>query len=259
MASDGGAVARLGRWGIAVATEAGGMTLLLYRVLKRLIPPRFDRRELVRSGERFGWQSAPIVAATAFFTGGIMVMQSLPYVDQLQAMRLLPWAAAFATLREVAPVLIGLMFSGRVGSNNTAELGTMAVTEQLDALRLLAIDPYQLLIAPRFVSMVLMMLALTILGDACAVLGAALTARAMAGMELFQFLMLMTEQIRLADLFSGLIKAVFFGAEIAVVSCWFGLGAKGGAAGVGRAVNASVVGSAIGIIILDWLITGALK
>lgn len=249
----------LGRGAINVATEAGGMTLLLGRVLKRIFPPQFDYRELIRAGERFGWQSAPIVAVTALFTGGIMVMQSLPYVEQMQAMRLLPWAAAFATLREVGPVLIGLMFSGRVGSNNTAELGTMAVTEQIDALRLLAIDPYRLLIAPRFLAMVIMMFALTILGDLCAVLGAMFTARAMAGMEMFQFLMLMREQVRLADLASGLIKAVFFGAEIAIVSCWFGIGAKGGAQGVGRAVNASVVGSALGIILLDWLVTTVLK
>jgi phospholipid/cholesterol/gamma-HCH transport system permease protein len=252
-------IAALGRFGMTLAIETGGMAMLLGRVFSRLVPPRFDRRELLRAGERFGWQSAPIVAVTAFFTGGIMVMQSLPYVEQMQAMRLLPWASAFATLREVGPVLIGLMFSGRVGSNNTAELGTMAVTEQLDALRLLAIDPYRLLVAPRFLAMVGMMFALTIVGDMFAVIGAMITARAMAGMELFQFVMLMREQTRLDDLVSGLVKSVFFGAEIAVVSCYFGLGAKGGAAGVGRAVNASVVGSALGIIILDYLVTSVLK
>lgn len=249
------AVAGLGRAALDFTRELGALALFFARILARLVPPRFDRDELLRAGERFGWQSAPIVAVTALFTGGIMVMQSLPYVDQLQAMRLLPWAASFATLREVGPVLIGLMFSGRVGSNNTAELGTMVVTEQVDALRLLAIDPFQLLVAPRFLAMVVMMVALTILGDAFAVLGAMLTASAMAGMEMFQFVMLMREQITLGDLASGLVKAGFFGAGIAVVSCYFGLRAQGGAVGVGRAVNASVVGSAVGIVVLDGLVT----
>jgi phospholipid/cholesterol/gamma-HCH transport system permease protein len=249
-------VAAVGRAALAFCAELGAMALFFGRILARLFPPRLDVYEILRAGERFGWQSAPIVAATALFTGGIMVMQSLPYVDQLQAMRLLPWAASFATLREVGPVLIGLMFSGRVGSNNTAELGTMVVTEQVDALRLLAIDPFSLLVAPRFIAMVVMMLALTILGDACAVLGAMLTARAMAGMEMFQFLMLMREQLTLADLGSGLVKAACFGAGIAVVSCYFGLRAEGGAVGVGRAVNAAVVGAAVGIVILDWAVTG---
>lgn len=252
-------VRSLGRSAINLAEEAGGMALLLGQMLERMVRLRFDRRELIRAGERFGWQSTPVVAATALFTGGIMVMQSLPYVQQMQAMRLLPWAAAFATLREIGPVLIGLMFSGRVGSNNTAELGTMVITEQIDALRLLAIDPFHLLIAPRFVAMVVMMLALTILGDLCAVIGAMLTARAMAEMELVQFLMLMKEQIHLSDFTSGLVKAVAFGGLIAVVSSYFGLRARGGAVGVGRAVNASVVGSALGIILLDYLITAVLK
>lgn len=249
------AVATLGRSALAFTAELGALALFLGRILRRFFPPRIDGHEILRAGERFGWQSAPIVAVTALFTGGIMVMQSLPYVDQLQAMRLLPWAASFATLREVGPVLIGLMFSGRVGSNNTAELGTMVVTEQIDALRLLAIDPFDLLLAPRFLAMVVMMVALTILGDAFAVVGAMLTARAMAGMEMFQFVMLMREQITLADLASGLVKAGFFGASIAVVSCYFGLRASGGAVGVGRAVNASVVGSAVGIVIIDWAVT----
>jgi phospholipid/cholesterol/gamma-HCH transport system permease protein len=254
----GAVVVAFGAWVLGLLRELGALAVLFGRIAARIVPPRFDPRELVLAGERFGWQSAPIVAATAFFTGGIMVMQSLPYVEQLQAMRLLPWAAAFATFREVGPVLIGLMFSGRVGSNNTAELGTMVVTEQLDALRLLAIDPLALLIAPRFIAMVVMMTALTVLGDLCAVIGAALTAKAMADLELFQFMMLMREQLHVEDLTSGLVKAAFFGAGIALVSCRHGLSASGGAVGVGRAVNASVVSSAVGIVLLDWILTGLL-
>jgi len=251
-----GIVAAVGRTALQFAADLGGLAILFLRVLRTI--PRLDIYELIRAAERFGWQSAPIIGLTAFFTGGIMVMQSLPYVEQLQAMRLLPWAASFATLREVGPVLIGLMFSGRVGSNNTAELGTMVVTEQVDALRLLAIDPYDLLIAPRFVAMVAMMVCLTIVGDAGAVIGAMVTARAMAGMEMFQFIQLMREQIHLADLASGLVKSGFFGAGIAVVSCYYGLATSGGAVGVGRAVNASVVASAVSIVVIDFAVTAVM-
>lgn len=248
----------LGRAALAFAAEFGAMMILLVRILLSLLRGKLDLREALRAGERFGFQSVPVIAATAFFTGGIMTMQGLPYAQQMQAMSLLPWAASFTTLREVGPVLIGLMFSGRVGSNNTAELGTMAVTEQVDAMRLLAIDPFELLAAPRFVAMVIMMVALLILGDACAIAGAALTARAMAGLDLSQFFELVREQVRVADFASGVIKAAFFGTVIAVMSCHHGLRASGGARGVGRAVNAAVVGSAFGIIVLDWAVTSVL-
>jgi phospholipid/cholesterol/gamma-HCH transport system permease protein len=247
-----------GRQAINFATEFGAMSLLFLRITITLAKFKADRRELLRAGERFGYQSVPVIAATAFFTGGIMTMQGLPYAQQMQAMSLLPWAASFTTLREVGPVLIGLMFSGRVGSNNTAELGTMSVTEQVDAMRLLALDPYELLVAPRFVAMVVMMVALLIVGDACAIVGAALTAKAMAGLDLVQFFALVREQVQLTDFAQGVIKAACFGVAIAVMSCHYGLRATGGARGVGRAVNASVVGSAFGIIVLDWAVTSVL-
>jgi phospholipid/cholesterol/gamma-HCH transport system permease protein len=251
-------VRQLGRTVLMLAGETGAMAILLGKILAAFLRLRLDFKEALRAGERFGFQSLPVIAATAFFTGGIMTMQGLPYAQQMQAMSLLPWAACFTTLREVGPVLIGLMFSGRVGSNNTAELGTMVVTEQVDAMRLLALDPFELLIAPRFLAMLVMMVALTITGDLCAIVGAAVTARAMAGIELGMFVTLMREQVELADFTSGLIKAACFGAAIGVMSCHYGLRARGGARGVGLAVNASVVGSAFGIIVLDWVVTSVL-
>lgn len=230
------------------------MALMLGKIARHLVPPRLDRRELIRAGERFGWQSAPIVAVTAFFTGGIMVMQSLPYVDQLQAMRLLPWAASFATLREVGPVLIGLMFSGRVGSNNTAELGTMVVTEQLDALRVLAIDPIGFLVVPRFVSIVVTLFMMTLFADALALFGAAYTGKALLRVDPVTFYNGLTGGLLgFGDVGHGLIKSVVFGMVIGLASCHFGLATKGGAPGVGRAVNAQVVASAAGVFALDYV------
>src|SRR5689334_12125757 len=118
-----------------------------------------------------GVKSVPIVALTAFFTGGIMVIQSGIFVKRFNAQGLLGWGAGYATFREVGPILIGLMFSGRVGSNNAAELGTMTVTEQIDGLRTLAIDPIRYLIVPRVIAMIVAMFSLLIIGDAVAAFG----------------------------------------------------------------------------------------
>src|SRR6185295_9923756 len=140
-------------------------------------------RELVRNMHKMGNRSLPIVALTAFFTGGIMVIQSGIFVKRFGATGLVGWGSGYAVFREVGPILIGLMFSGRVGANNTAELGTMTVTEQLDGLRALAIDPIQYLILPRVIAMLVMLVALTVIGDLVALLGAMLVAKAVLGIE----------------------------------------------------------------------------
>ncbi|HEY2407986.1 MAG TPA: ABC transporter permease, partial [Polyangiaceae bacterium] len=132
----------------------GGMGVLLWQIMRRLWRADLDRAELLRNLHRMGLKSLPIVTVTALFTGGIMVIQAAPIVERYGAQGLLGWGAGFGTLREIAPLLTALMINGRVGANNTAELGTMAVTEQLDALRALAIDPIEFLIAPRFVAIV---------------------------------------------------------------------------------------------------------
>ena len=124
-----------------------------------------------------GVKSLPIVVVTALFTGAIMVIQAAPLVKRVGAEGLLGWGAGFGTLREVAPLLTALMISGRVGANNTAELGTMVVTEQIDALRALAIDPVAFLVVPRFLGIVVTLFVMTLYADALALLGAAVHGR----------------------------------------------------------------------------------
>src|SRR5438105_13235328 len=128
-------------------------------------------------------KSLPIVVVTALFTGAIMVIQAAPIVKRLGAEGLLGWGAGFGTVREIAPLLTALMISGRVGANNTAELGTMVVTEQLDALRVLAIDPIGFLIAPRFIAIVSTLFMMTLFADALALFGAAYTGEALIGVS----------------------------------------------------------------------------
>lgn len=248
--------AALGMMALKWATVAGGLVVLLFQILIYLLPWKwdFDGPEIWRNMYRVGVQSFPIVVVTAVLVGAIMVIQSGLYIEQYQAHGLLGWGAGYAILREVGPILIGLMFSGRVGANNTAELGTMKVTDQIDALRALAIDPVAYLVVPRFLSMILMMFLLVVVGNFTALVGGAITSQYLLGVDMMLFYQSVVTYVLLEDLWHGLFKSILFGVAIAVISCYFGLSTRGGAVGVGRAVNASVVGSAIAIFAIDYFV-----
>jgi len=234
----------------------GGMAVLAGRIIARLATLRFDGAEFMRNLYKMGVKSTPIVVVTALFTGAIMVIQAAPLVERFGAHGLLGWGAGFGTLREIAPLLTALMINGRVGANNTAELGTMVVTEQIDALRVLAIDPVSFLIAPRFLAMVITLFLATIFADALALLGAAFAGEALLGVAPAVFYNGLTSGLLgLGDVMSGLVKSVVFGIVMALASCQYGLTVTGGAPGVGRAVNATVVASAAGIFILDYFVS----
>lgn len=235
--------------------EVGGMLMLTGQIFRSFFPPKLDGPETWRNMHRVGVKSFPIVVVTAVLTGAIMVIQSGMYIEQYGAYGLLGWGAGYSVLREVGPIMIGLMFSGRVGANNTAELGTMRVTDQIDALRALAIDPIAYLVMPRFLAMILMMFLLTVVGDFTALLGGAVTSEVLLGVDMELFAWSVATYVYLSDFTHGLTKALAFGFAIAIISCHFGMTARGGAVGVGRAVNASVVGSAIAIFVLDYFIT----
>ncbi len=251
--------ARVGASAFAVAAEVGGVAILSARLVRRLFPPRVDGPELLRNLYKMGVRSLPIVGVTALFVGAIMVVQAGVLIRRFGAEGLLGWGAGFATVREVGPILIALMFSGRVGANNTAELATMTVTEQIDALSTLAIDPLSYLILPRVISMVVMLFILTIFGDVLALLGAAYTGQGLLGVHVATFWNGLLEAIRVWDVATGLIKSAIFGLIIALSSSHYGLTVTGGAPGVGRAVNASVVASATGVFIADYFSTYVLQ
>src|SRR5262249_9631588 len=226
------------------------------KIVSRIATFRFDYAELKRNLYRMGVKSVPIVIVTALFTGAIMVIQAAPLVQRLGAHGLLGWGAGFGTLREIAPLLTALMINGRVGANNTAELGTMVVTEQIDALRVLAIDPIAFLIAPRVVAIVTTLFLSTLFADTLALLGASVAAQALLGVSPGLFYSGLTSGLLgIGDVASGLVKSVVFGIVMALASCQYGLGVKGGAPGVGRAVNATVVASAASIFVLDYLVS----
>lgn len=251
---------RTGATALEVTRQAGGVGLLLLQVLRALLPlPSMDGRELWRNLHRMGVQSLPIIGLTAFFTGAILVVQSGIFVRRFGAQGLLGWGTGYATFREIGPVLIALMFSGRVGSNNTAELGTMTITEQVDGLRALAIDPVRHLIVPRVTAMVVMLFLLTVLGDVVAVAGGAVFGKLVVGVDLPVFWHSFTANLAPGDLLHGLGKSAVFGLVISLTSCYFGISVRGGAVGVGRAVNAAVVAAAVGIMVLNFVLTFCLR
>jgi len=248
------AFASIGRLIRGMTSVVGGMTVLLLKILRSFFPLSCDSRETWRAFYKVGVKGFPIVILTALFTGAIMVIQSGHYVNRTGATSLLGWAAGFAVFAEIGPILIGLMFSGRVGANNTAELGTMVVTEQIDALRSLAINPIHYLVAPRFLAMTVMLFLLTAMGDLFALVGGAATAKVMLDVPVGVFFQQVVDAQLLDEYWLGLVKGTVFGMSIAVVSCHYGLRASGGAAGVGRAVNSSVVAAAIGIFLTDYIV-----
>src|SRR5690606_16881898 len=192
-----------------------------------------------------GGRRVPLAVLTALSTGGTMVVQAARMVERYGAQGLLGWGAGFGTLREIGPLLTALMISGRVGANNTAELGTMVVTEQIDAMRTLAIDPLNYLIVPRFLAIVITLFCSALFADALALVGAAYSCGPLLGVEAQVFFNGLTSGLlTFGDVAHGLVKSVAFGAMIGLSSCYFGLNVTGGAPGVGRAVNATVVTSA---------------
>lgn len=245
----------IGAGALRVTQEVGGIVVMTGQVLRALVPPRVDGRELVKHLYKMGNKSVPIVALTAFFAGALMMLQAGPFVKKFGATALAGWGAGYAVLREIGPILIALMFSGRVGANNTAELSTMTVTEQLDGLRALAIDPIRFLVVPRVIAMMVMLLALTVIGDLVALAGATIIAKLMLGIDPATMYYSFTDNLDVRDFTHGLYKSVAFGAAIAVSSCYFGVTVRGGAVGVGRAVNAAVVAAAVSIMLLDFFLT----
>jgi phospholipid/cholesterol/gamma-HCH transport system permease protein len=250
----------LGRVFLDIAGIVGAMGVLFGHILSRLFRLDFDARETLGCLYKMGVKSLPIVVVTALFTGGIMVIQAAPTVERFGVHSLLGWGAGFGILREVGPLLTALMISGRVGANNTAELGTMVVTEQVDALRALAIDPLSFLVVPRFIGIVTTLFLSTVFADALALFGAAYAGLPLLGVDPGVFYDGLTGGLLgVGDVVHGLLKSVVFGIVMALASSEFGMETTGGAAGVGRAVNATVVTSAAGIFVLDYLVSFAIR
>jgi len=245
----------LGLYFLNVFEQTGLWFRMLWRTIASAVRPPFEMREWLRQMVRLGWDSIPVVFLTSMFTGMVLALQTFNGFQRVHAENFVGSVVALAMLRELSPVLVGLMVTGRVGSSMAAEIGTMRVTEQIDALSALATDPIQYRFVPRVVAGIIMLPFLVILGDALGVYGGYVVAVKLMGTNpviyarnTFQFLVL-------KDLWSGLIKAAVFGLILTMTGCVHGFHTRGGAECVGRSTTAAVVNASLYILLIDFFLT----
>ncbi|MDX8410677.1 MAG: ABC transporter permease [Mariprofundaceae bacterium] len=228
---------------------------VLGQVLRRMATsPRYPRL-IITQAEMIGVQSLPVVLLTALFTGMVLALQSYIALHRFGAESMVGTIVSMSMLRELGPVLVGLMVAGRVGASFAAELGTMCVTEQIAALWTLSTDPFRYLIMPRIIAAVLMMPLLVALADGMGVWGGYLISTYLLEQNPAVYADQAVLYLELEDFYSGLFKAAVFGLIIAVVSCSEGFFCKGGAQGVGRGTTRAVVVSCMSILISDFFMT----
>jgi phospholipid/cholesterol/gamma-HCH transport system permease protein len=215
----------------------------------------FDFREWLRQMVRVGWDTIPVVLLTCMFTGMVLALQTYRGFERFHAEGFVGSVVALSLTRELAPVLAGLMTAGRVGSAMAAELGTMRVTEQIDALYAMATEPVHYLVVPRVNATMLMLPLLTLLGDAIGIFGGWLIAVGLFGANSYLYIERTFQFLEVNDVTSGLIKAAFFGVILSVTGCSKGFYTSGGAEGVGRATTAAVVLGSLYILISDFFLT----
>lgn len=248
------AVARLGALTHRFFSEAGEIFILLGKILSFAGRLFKDRSLLLEQMIAIGYNSLPIVLMVGAFTGAVSAWQTNYQIEGYVPIRYLGLATYKAVVIELGPVLTALILAGRVGASIAAELGTMKVTEQIDALESLAINSVRYLAVPRFFASVAMMPILVTFADFIAVIGAYVVARFFLDIPTQVFFSEIPKFFRVYDIFAGLFKALFFGAAISLIGCHIGFATTGGAEGVGKSTIRSFVLSAILILILDYLL-----
>ena len=231
------------------------MTLLLGEAAREGLRRRMDWRDLMRQLDEVGARSVSIVTITALFAGMVLALQTAHALERFGAKAVVGQVVAMSLVREMGPVLTALVIAGRVGAGMTAELGSMAVTEQVDALRALGASPVRRLVLPRLLAILVALPALTLLADGIGIVGGGLVALAGSGQPMSAYLSSSFSLMEPSDLASGIGKAFFFGGCIGLIACWNGLAATGGADGVGRATTSTVVAASISILVSDFFLT----
>lgn len=233
----------------------GALFLLLGRTFYHIFTPPFKSYRILSQAKRVGPGSFFISSLVAFFIGMIMALQMAYLMLEMSAEIYIPSVVAVSLTRELAPVLTALIVAGRVGAGITAEIGSMTVTEQVDALRAFGVNPVRYLVVPRFLGLIIMLPVLTVFADLIGILGGYVICVYKLYMSPTLYLTMVTEALTVKDIVTGLIKTIFFGGIIALVGCQQGLNVESGAEGVGRTTTLSVVISFILIIIADGFFT----
>jgi phospholipid/cholesterol/gamma-HCH transport system permease protein len=236
-------------------TDMGRFFQLVGRIFTWTPRPPYDVRELLRQMVKVGFNSIPVVFLTTMFTGMVMALQTFTVLRRINAESFVAAGVSLSMVRELAPVLSGLIVAGRAGSAMGAELGTMRVTEQIDALEVMATDPVHYLVVPRVWAGTVMLPLLVLLGNGVGILGGYIVAVVLMGSNPVTYTDRTFQFMDLNDLFSGLIKAAVFGFLLAAIGCQQGFYTSGGAEGVGRSTTSAVVVASIAILFADFFLT----
>ncbi len=245
----------VGRHIISFFYFLGGLANLTLKTLYFSFAPPYKKDRILEQAKKAGLDSLPLVSLIALFIGFIFALQTAYFMQRIGSELYIASLVALSIVRELGPVITALVVAGRVGAAITAEIGSMQVTEQIDALETFATNPVKYLVVPRFLALSLMLPILTLYADAIGILGSYLICVFRLGISSSIYLRVTFEALWYKDIFTGLSKTIFFGMIIAIISCYEGFNVKGGAEGVGRATTRSVVFSFIMIIVADCVFT----
>ncbi len=233
----------------------GGVAVLSWETLRAALSPPFELRELVRQVDEIGIKSLSIASITALFTGMVLALQTAVGLTRFGAKLYVGSIVSMAMVRELGPTLTAVILAGRVGSGITAELGSMAVTEQVDALRAIGASPVRKLVVPRVLACMVVVPLLAVLADFLGIIGGMIIGTTELHVSWHFYLRTVRDTLVLQDVMSGIGKAPFFGFLIGVIACTNGLKTQGGTEGVGRATTNTVVAASIAILVVDFFLT----
>lgn len=251
-------LAVIGRVVLATLAEIGRLSKFTWSAVSHVLRPPFFVRMLLQQMMQIGYFSLPVVAMTAFFTGGALALQIHYGSSEFNSESLVATVVALGITRELGPVMGGLMVAGRVSAAIAAELGTMRVTEQIDALTTLSTNPYKYLVVPRIAAAVITLPILVFIADIIGIMGGYVVSTATLDFNAGVYLKNTVNYIHDNGISSGLIKAAVFGFIIALMGCFHGFNSKGGAQGVGRATTNAVVSASILILAANYVMTSLL-
>src|SRR6185312_10076324 len=229
--------------------------LLSARSIANLFKRPIYANDMIQQADIIGFGSLSIVLAACFFTGAALALNSATTLSRFGALGLIGQLVSIGIVRELGPVLAGLVVSGRNAAGMASELGSMVVTEQIDAMRALGTDPHKKLVTPRVVATVVMLFFLTIIGDLFGLVGGSVISNVLLGQDFHQYWTNVKQALAFNDVFIGLVKPVVFGFIIATIGCYFGMSTRGGTQGVGRSTTQAVVAAMILVIMVDVFVT----
>jgi phospholipid/cholesterol/gamma-HCH transport system permease protein len=248
-------VDQFGKRGATIVEYLGGLGTLITQTARAAVTRPFYGSEVIAQMDDLGVKSVSITGITALFTGMVLALQTAYALAAFGGKMFIGQVVAVSLVRELGPVLTALMVGGRVGSGITAELGSMTVTEQVDALRSMAVSPIRRLVLPRVLAVVIMLPILAAIADVLGIFGGLFIAVVELQMTPPDYLNSIWNHLAIQDITSGIAKTFFFGLEVAIIGCYNGLQVEGGATSVGRATTRTVVFASISILISDFFLT----